>query len=579
MKTKAIAVVTAVRLAVSLALGVGFVVAGAAPAHAAKRVGILGGIGAYARGDAGGFRIVKIVPDGPAARSGIKPGDIIQTVDGMPTAALSDGDVCALIRGTAGTTVELDVTDKNGNHSRKLRLIRVAGALVEPAEVLLPPPAPVAAPPSPDPNPAFDRFFRNAESADPPRVGGIGALIMKVRGALRVVKALPNGPAARAGIQPKEIIQAINGKPTATMVDMDAADLMQGPVGTTVELEVSDENGGHWRKVRLVRATIDTAVAAQAAAPGGNLTSVQYQNMQRNREGTIGGIGAMLHKDGGGLRVRETVANGPAARAGLRPGAIIQTINGAPTATLTEADAGKLLRGPAGTAVDLDVSDEGAPNWYKVHLVRGDVAIGVYYRMLDRGIGLLTITGFTNQTPTNVREALEVLARTGARALVIDLRDSNLAENVNNGADVAGFFVGKAVPIWLERKLGESKATPVQSSQQKIWSEPVVVLVNAGTTQSSVLLASALRSTGRAWVVGRKTASASQAQSFEKRDDGSARRVALTRFFSLRDEPLSLEGITPDVPLDACVAAQDEVARAAAVFEPPAARSDTTGVH
>jgi carboxyl-terminal processing protease len=557
----------------ALAAIVGLVVAGAAAAHAKRPVGIPGGIGATARGDAGGFRVVMTVPDGPAARAGIRPGDIIQAINGMPTAALTDADAGDLIRGTAGTTVEIEVSDKQGNHVRKLRLLRVAGALGEAVQLAMPTPAQGAAPAPPGGNLTSDPL-PNTPQALPPPVGGIGVLIVKYRGTLRVSKTLPNGSAARAGIQSREIIQAINGAPTATMTDVDAAELVQGPVGTNVDLDVSDENGGHWRRLRLCREALDTAAAAQAAAPGGNLTSVQYQNMQQTIQGTVGGIGAMLLKDRGALRVRETVADGPAARAGLRSGAIIQAINGAPTATLTEADAGKLLRGPAGTTVELDVSDEGAPNWYKIRLVREAVVVGVYSRMLDRGIGLLTITGFTNQTPASVRQALDALARMGARCLVVDLRDTNLVQNVANQADVAGFFVGKAVPLWLERKLGENNATPVQSSQPRIWSQPVVVLVNGGTAQSSVLLASALRSAGRAWVVGRKTAGASTAQFFEKRDDGSARRIGITRFFSLRDEPISIEGITPDVPLDASLSARDELARAAAIFDAPGGRAD-----
>jgi C-terminal processing protease CtpA/Prc len=338
MKTNAIAAIGLLGL-------LGLLLAGAPAAHAAKRVGILGGVGATAQGDAGGFRIVSTVPNGPAARAGIRPGDIIQAVDGMPTAALTDADVAELIRGTAGTTVELDVADKQGNRSRRLRLVRVAGALGAPEQVLAPPPAPVAAPPPPPGNPTSEPF-RNMEQAIRPRVGGVGVLIAKYRGALRVSKTLPNGPAARAGIQSREIIQAINGAPTATMTDVEAQELVQGQVGTTVELDVSDENGGHSRRLRLVREVLDTAAAAQVAVPGGNLTSVQYQNVQQSIQGTVGGIGALLQKDGGALRVRETVADGPAARAGIRSGTIIQAINGAPTATLTEADAGKLLRGP-----------------------------------------------------------------------------------------------------------------------------------------------------------------------------------------------------------------------------------------
>jgi carboxyl-terminal processing protease len=275
-----------------------------------------------------------------------------------------------------------------------------------------------------------------------------------------------------------------------------------------------------------------------------------------------------MRKDRGALRVVETVANGPAERAGIRPGTIIQAINGAPAAMLTDDDAGKLIRGPAGTTVELDVSDEGAPNWHKLRLVREAIVVGVYYRMLDRGIGVLSITGFNKQTPASVRQALGALAAAGAHGLVIDLRNSSPGLSAITEAEVAGFFVGNAVPLWLERDYGQAKATPIQSSQRRIWNQPVVVLINEGTNRNSVRLASALRSAGRASLVGRKTAGASAIEWFEKQPDGSARRTSMKLIFTLRDEPISGQGLTPDVVLDASLSAEEQLSRAAAVLAP-----------
>lgn len=73
---------------------------------------------------------------------------------------------------------------------------------------------------------------------------------------LRIVDALDNSPAMRAGIKAGDEILAINGKPTRQMNLEEASKLIRGKVGTILTLQVG-RKGQRYFNVKLTRATIE----------------------------------------------------------------------------------------------------------------------------------------------------------------------------------------------------------------------------------------------------------------------------------------------------------------------------------
>ncbi|KAK9664748.1 hypothetical protein RND81_14G065000 [Saponaria officinalis] len=69
-----------------------------------------------------------------------------------------------------------------------------------------------------------------------------------------VISAAPGGPASRAGILPGDIIMAIDNANTQSMGIYDAADMLQGPEGSSVELTIRSR--GEVKNVALMRERI-----------------------------------------------------------------------------------------------------------------------------------------------------------------------------------------------------------------------------------------------------------------------------------------------------------------------------------
>ena len=100
------------------------------------------------------------------------------------------------------------------------------------------------------------------------RYGGLGLEVQIRAGALTVIAPIDDTPAARAGIQPGDVISRIDGIPVESENADVAIDRMRGEAGSNVELTIL-RAGQPAFDLTLVREVIDvTAVRGRLLAPG-----------------------------------------------------------------------------------------------------------------------------------------------------------------------------------------------------------------------------------------------------------------------------------------------------------------------
>jgi carboxyl-terminal processing protease len=95
-----------------------------AQAFQASLSGEFEGVGMNVEKDARGLRVITVFDGSPAKEAGIRPEDLILSVDGRSIAGLSSQLATSRIKGEAGTEVALEVFTPGSSESRTLRVER-----------------------------------------------------------------------------------------------------------------------------------------------------------------------------------------------------------------------------------------------------------------------------------------------------------------------------------------------------------------------------------------------------------------------------------------------------------------------
>ena len=253
------------------------------------------------------------------------------------------------------------------------------------------------------------------------------------------------------------------------------------------------------------------------------------------------------------LRVVAARDGSAAAKAGLRPGDYVRSIDGQSTRDTTVYEGMRLLRGKAGTKVKLAILRGNAAEPHDVELVREQQpTLPVKGRVLLSGTGYLRIGEFTKATAAQMRSEVQSLTRGGAARLVIDLRGTAQGD-LDYGFDTARLFVPSGV-LGYRQARGQEKQAVSAAAGDGALTVPIAVLADNGTAGAAEVFAAALSGNKRASLVGERTLGRVGRQKVVKLPDGAG--LLLTNLLYLGPAGASLHerGVTPDVAVDVPVA-------------------------
>jgi carboxyl-terminal processing protease len=108
------------------------------------------------------------------------------------------------------------------------------------------------------------------EALDPEKISGIGVLIGTdpSTGFITLSYVVPGTPAERAGLEPGDLIEAIDGTSTKGMTTDGASKLLRGKAGVAVQLSVA-EGDAQPREIDITRSEIKPPTVVYKMLPGG----------------------------------------------------------------------------------------------------------------------------------------------------------------------------------------------------------------------------------------------------------------------------------------------------------------------
>ena len=321
--------------------------------------------------------------------------------------------------------------------------------------------------------------------------------------------------------------------------------------------------GGEVNRKSLVEGAIKGMIGALGDPYSQYMTSDEFKASLQGISGQFEGIGATIGTvDRSGavaacttlgedcrLAIVAPLGGSPAEEAGLLPGDVIDTIDGASLTGLTVDEARGKVRGPKDTTVVLRIR-RGAADPFDVSIVRAVIAEReVETKTLANGdVGYIKLAGFSDRAAEEFDAAVAAAVGSGQKELIVDLR-GNPGGFVTAARDIASQFLSDGTVFWQEDADGNLTETAVQPGGAA--TDPsirLMLLVDNGSASASEIVAGALHDRGRATLVGTKTFGKGTVQQWTQlEDDNGGFRLTIAKWLTPDKTWIHRVGIEPDV--------------------------------
>lgn len=278
------------------------------------------------------------------------------------------------------------------------------------------------------------------------------------------------------------------------------------------------------------------------------LTKEEVQRLQEDLKGELYGIGASISIRKQRPTIIYTLPKSPARDSGMKPGDLIQQVDGKDVQSMSLQQIVQRVRGPAGTKVHLKVLRGDPPRPVDLEIERARVDVpDVSWKMLPGvPIAHMALRNFGEHTDEQLRAALEAAREQGAKALILDLR-GNPGGLKEQAVRVTSEFLKPEEVVFLQKDAkGETKSILAEKDgiAQDI---PLCVLIDEGTASSSEILAGAIQDHERGKLIGTRTFGTGTVLGQYPLSDGSALLLAISEWLTPKGRQIWHKGITPDI--------------------------------
>lgn len=274
------------------------------------------------------------------------------------------------------------------------------------------------------------------------------------------------------------------------------------------------------------------------------------------------GVGLELRREAPGRRrerpgytVVTAVDGSTAAAAGLKAGDLVIGIDGVAAGPLAQLDmVGNRLPGPAGTQVRLRIERAGGDGEEDVTLTRGDAAErAVAGRELGGGLAYVRIGHLGSNSVVGLERELSRLVAMGGpiEAAVLDLRSAS-GGSLADADGVADAFLERGGLGRLKTREGTGARAEARPGDL-LSGQPLVVLIDGGTAGALESLAAVLKESGRARLVGTRSAGRGASRELVPLGaDGEkgALRLVTSQLLTPAGQLIEGKGIAPDVVVE-----------------------------
>jgi carboxyl-terminal processing protease len=276
------------------------------------------------------------------------------------------------------------------------------------------------------------------------------------------------------------------------------------------------------------------------------LNPEEYKFYKTHQDDGRANVGATISKRFGYAAVVSVLPGGPADKAGVQSGDIIEALGGKSTHEMSLAAIQEELSGKQGSTVDFSVVRPGKAEPQKITVTRDNVAIpGTTDKIVEEGIAEIDPITLTKGKALEIANRIRDEQKKGAKKLILDLRNVSDGDT-SEAVAVANLFLNHGVITYLQGQK-YPKQTFTADPQKAITTLPLVVLVNRGTAGPGEIVAGAILDNARGDVVGDKTFGSGSVQKVIDIPDGSALILSIAKYYTPSGKAIQDTSITPNI--------------------------------
>ena len=276
------------------------------------------------------------------------------------------------------------------------------------------------------------------------------------------------------------------------------------------------------------------------------LTAAAYKAYKAHKSEARGEIGATVSKRFGYADVVSVLPGSPAEKAGIEDTDIFESIEGQSTRDMSLPEIRTALSGTPGSTVNVSVVRARRAEPQKMSIARDVISVPpVSDKMLEDGIGYVKVDALTKGKAQEIAAKIKALEKSGAKKLVLDLRNTSDGEQ-SEGIATANLFLNHGTITYLQGQKFPREAFNADPAKA-VTSLPVAVLVNKGTAGAAEIVAAAILENARGDVVGDKTFGDGSVQKTIDLPDGGALILSVAKYYSPSGKAIMETAVTPNV--------------------------------
>lgn len=226
--------------------------------------------------------------------------------------------------------------------------------------------------------------------------------------------------------------------------------------------------------------------------------------------GGYAGVGMAIRPAGSYAQASGFYDNAPALKAGFKVGDTIVAVNGKSVKGMSLDSVTKLLRGDAGTPLQVTVHRRNEPNPLEFSFTREVIHTpSVELRMLlDSSIAYIRYNGFRTNGAKEIEDAVKGLFPQGVqpKGIILDMR-GNPGGLINEAQNILSLFLPKETKILDIKGRNEEqnevrKTTRLDPPFEKI---PLAIIVGRASASASEVVSGAIQDLDRGVIIGERT--------------------------------------------------------------------------